>query len=257
MALRVLVPRIPPLFVLCNAVALTTRRNGGYGEPGAGKTSTVAACADAWTTAGYRVLGAAVKGEASRTLATTTGIECETFAWYLAHRPAEAPFRRLHDPRDRKGVNVVGPRLDALMNMATATGASLRLIGDPGKTRRHRGWRHVPRALRATPRHTRADRYHRLQNPHDRAAAQALREGRIDQALDQLAAAGHKPPRVPPLPADVAVAERLHRSTGAMTAGELAHPCRRSGQKRTGRRNLKIAATCDLSKGPTYADQCP
>jgi hypothetical protein len=32
---------------------------------------------------------------------------------------------------------------------------------------------------------------HRLQDPHDRAAAEALRGGRIDEALDQLQAAGH------------------------------------------------------------------
>ena len=32
---------------------------------------------------------------------------------------------------------------------------------------------------------------HRLQHPDDRAAARALREGRIDEAFDRLAAAGH------------------------------------------------------------------
>ncbi|MGB3409937.1 MAG: AAA family ATPase [Microthrixaceae bacterium] len=46
-----------------------------------GKTTTVAACAEAWRNAGYRVLGAAVKGEAARTLAAATAIECETVAW--------------------------------------------------------------------------------------------------------------------------------------------------------------------------------
>src|SRR5690606_36713853 len=35
---------------------------------------------------------------------------------------------------------------------------------------------------------------------------------------------GEALPRVPPAPADLAVAERLHRSTGEMTAWELAHP---------------------------------
>lgn len=61
------------------------RFQAAIGRAGAGKTTTVAACADAWGTAGYRVLGAAVKGEATRTLAAATGIECETVAWYLAH----------------------------------------------------------------------------------------------------------------------------------------------------------------------------
>jgi ATP-dependent exoDNAse (exonuclease V) alpha subunit len=35
---------------------------------------------------------------------------------------------------------------------------------------------------------------------------------------------GEAPPRVPAPPADIAVAERLHRSTGELTAWELAHP---------------------------------
>ena len=34
---------------------------------------------------------------------------------------------------------------------------------------------------------------------------------------------GEALPRVPPAPADIAVAERLHRSTGELTAWELAH----------------------------------
>ena len=35
---------------------------------------------------------------------------------------------------------------------------------------------------------------------------------------------GEALPRIPPSPADVAVAERLHRSTGELTAWEIAHP---------------------------------
>ncbi|MGZ7019239.1 MAG: hypothetical protein ACXVL8_18885 [Acidimicrobiia bacterium] len=35
---------------------------------------------------------------------------------------------------------------------------------------------------------------------------------------------GEALPRVPPTPADIAVTERLHRSTGEITAWELAHP---------------------------------
>ncbi|HNH39678.1 MAG TPA: MobF family relaxase, partial [Microthrixaceae bacterium] len=61
------------------------------GRAGTGKTTTVAACADAWRAAGYRVVGAAVKGEAARTLAAATEIECETVAWYLAHTDPDHP----------------------------------------------------------------------------------------------------------------------------------------------------------------------
>jgi conjugative relaxase-like TrwC/TraI family protein len=163
------------------------------GRAGTGKTTTVAAVAEAWTAAGYRVLGTAVKGEAARTLAATTGIACETVAWYLAHDDPHAA------PLDARTVLVVDEAstladrdLDHLMWMAATTGATLRLIGDPAQhgaiaaggmfrvlCERHR--RHTPE-LTAT---------HRVQDPHDRAAAEALRAGHIDQALDHLAAAGH------------------------------------------------------------------
>ena len=61
------------------------RYQAAIGRAGAGKTDTVAACADAWTASGYRVMGTAMKGEAARTLAAATGVERETVAWYLAH----------------------------------------------------------------------------------------------------------------------------------------------------------------------------
>ncbi|MGH9114003.1 MAG: ATP-dependent DNA helicase [Acidimicrobiales bacterium] len=169
------------------------RFQAAIGRAGAGKATTVAACADAWTAAGYRVLGAAVKGEATRTLAATTGIECETVAWYLAHTdPQKLPL-------DARTVLVIDEAstlsdrdLDALMSMAAATGASLRLIGDPaqhGAIAAGGMFRVLcDRHPRNTPELTTT---HRLQDPHDRAAAQALREGRIDEAFDQLAAAGH------------------------------------------------------------------
>lgn len=169
------------------------RFQAAIGRAGAGKTTTVAACAEAWTAAGYQVLGAAVKGEATRTLAAATGIECETVAWYLAHTDPQ----RL--PIDSRTILVVDESstlsdrdLDTLMSMAATTGARLRLIGDPAQhgaiaaggmfrvlCERHSN--HTPE-LTTT---------HRLQNPHDRAAAQALRDGQIDEAFDELAAAGH------------------------------------------------------------------
>ena len=75
-----------------------------------------------------------MKGEAARTLAAATGIECETVAWYLAHADPD----RL--PLDNRTILVIDEAstladrdLDALMTMATRTGASLRLIGDPAQ----------------------------------------------------------------------------------------------------------------------------
>ena len=169
------------------------RFQAAIGRAGAGKTTTVAACADAWTAAGYRVLGAAVKGEATRTLAAATGIECETVAWYLVHTDPQAL------PLDSRTILVVDEAstlsdrdLDTLMDMAATTGASLRLIGDPaqhGAISAGGMFRVLcERHERDTPELTTT---HRLQDPRDRAAAQALREGRIDEAFDELAAAGH------------------------------------------------------------------
>lgn len=169
------------------------RFQAAIGRAGAGKTTTIAACADAWTAAGYRVLGAAVKGEATRTLAAATGIECETVAWYLAHTDPQSL------PLDARTILVVDEAstlsdrdLDTLMNMAAVTGASLRLIGDPaqhGAIAAGGMFRVLcERHERDTPELTTT---HRLQDPRDRSAAQALREGRIDEAFDQLAAAGH------------------------------------------------------------------
>jgi conjugative relaxase-like TrwC/TraI family protein len=169
------------------------RFQAAIGRAGAGKTTTVAACADAWAAAGWRVLGAAVKGEAARTLAAATGIECETVAWYLAHPDPE----RL--PLDHRTILVIDEAstiadrdLDALMTMATRTGASLRLIGDPAQ----HGAIAAGGMFRVVCQHHPADtpeltESHRLQHPQDRAAADALRAGRVDDALDHLAAAGH------------------------------------------------------------------
>jgi ATP-dependent exoDNAse (exonuclease V) alpha subunit len=169
------------------------RFQAAIGRAGAGKTTTVAACADAWTKAGYRVLGAAVKGEATRTLAAATGIECETVAWYLVHTDPRSL------PLDSRTILVIDEAstlsdldLDTLMDMAATTGATLRLIGDPaqhGAISAGGMFRVLcERHERDTPELTTT---HRLQDPHDRAAAQALREGRIGEAFDELAAAGH------------------------------------------------------------------
>jgi conjugative relaxase-like TrwC/TraI family protein len=163
------------------------------GRAGAGKTTTVAACATAWNAAGYRVLGAAVKGEATRTLAATTGIECETVAWYLAHTDPN----RL--PLDARTILVVDEAsilsdrdLDALMTMAASSGASLRLIGDPAQHGAIAAGGMFRVLCEHHPQQTpELVTTHRLQHPNDRAAAQALRDGRIDEAFDLLAAAGH------------------------------------------------------------------
>jgi conjugative relaxase-like TrwC/TraI family protein len=163
------------------------------GHPGAGKTTTMAAARDAWQAAGWRIVGAAVKGEAARTLGAATGLPTETLAWYLAHTD---PMR---SPLDARTVLIVDEAstisdrdLDRLGWLADQAGATLRLIGDPaqhgaveaGGMFRVLCERHP--ADTPTLAHT-----HRLQDSHDRAAAEYLRAGDVAAALAELDSAGH------------------------------------------------------------------
>ncbi len=82
--------------------------------------------------------------------------------------------------------------LDALMSMAASTGASVRLIGDPEQHGAIAAGGMFRLLCERHPTHTPELRTtHRVLNPNDRAAAQALRDGRIDEALSYPEAAGH------------------------------------------------------------------
>jgi hypothetical protein len=139
------------------------------------------------------VIGSAVKGEAARHLAEGAGIPTETVAWFLARREARVP------PLDGRTVVIVDEAstlsdrdLDAFLSLVERTGAAIRLIGDPaqhGAVAAGGMFRHLCELnpietpeLRTT---------HRMTDPADRAAAEALRDGRITDALDHLASAGH------------------------------------------------------------------
>lgn len=173
-------------------------RNGhrfqtAIGRAGTGKTTTVAACTQSWEQAGYRVRGAAVKGEAARTLAAATGIRCETLAWYLAHDdPDDCPLDNRTILVVDESSTVSDHDLDAVMSMALRSGASVRFIGDPaqhGAVAAGGMFRVLcERHESSTPE---LQTTHRVRSPEDRAAAEALRNGQIDEALDLLASAGH------------------------------------------------------------------
>lgn len=82
--------------------------------------------------------------------------------------------------------------LDALMTMAATTGASVRLIGDPAQHGAIAAGGIFRVLCERHPRHTpELATTHRVLDPNDRAAAEALRDGRIDDALAHLEAAGH------------------------------------------------------------------
>ncbi len=169
------------------------RTQCAIGRAGAGKTTTMAAARDAWQATGWRVIGAAVKGEAARTLAAATGMVTETLAWYLAHDdPHTAPL-------DARTVLIVDEAstisdrdLDRLGWLAAQTGATLRLIGDPAQHGAVEAGGMFRVLCDHYPAHTpELAASHRVHDAHDRAAADALRAGDITAALGHLDAAGH------------------------------------------------------------------
>lgn len=163
------------------------------GRAGSGKTTAMRAAAAAWTAAGYRVLGTAVKAEAARHLGKETGIATETLAWHLAHT------NPLSSPLDARTVLIVDEAstisdrdLDRLLWLCDTTGAAVRLIGDPDQHGAVGAGGMFRVLCQDAPEHTPELRTsHRVANPHDRAAADALRDGRVADALAELEAAGH------------------------------------------------------------------
>lgn len=164
----------------------------GTGVPGAGKTYTMTAAKDAWEATGYRVIGAAVKGTASRELAAV-GITSYTLAAILNQhdrnqRPLDANTILIIDEASTVG----DEELHKLLNIANQTGAVLRFLGD---TEQHQSvpaggmWNHLVATYRAnTPKLTESHRF--KDSPVDIAANQALREDRILDAFTILANAG-------------------------------------------------------------------
>jgi len=164
------------------------------GRPGTGKTHAMRAAVAAWQTAGYRVLGTAVKAEAARHLGDECNIPAEPLAWYTARFDDPA-----HSPLDARTVLIVdeastiGDRdLDRLLVAAEAAGATVRFIGDPaqhGSVLAGGLWRVITeRFAHQTPQLTVG---RRVRHHTDQQAAEALRAGRAGKALELLEAAGH------------------------------------------------------------------
>ncbi len=163
------------------------------GRAGAGKTTTMRAAVAAWTAAGYRVVGTAVKGEAARILSEKADIPTETLAWHLT------VCRLRGNPFDERTVLVVDEAstvsdrdLDELLGHVADKGAALRLIGDPAQHGAVAAGGTFRLLCESHPADTpELAKSHRIQHEQDAAAATALREGRIDEAFDLLHAAGH------------------------------------------------------------------
>jgi conjugative relaxase-like TrwC/TraI family protein len=163
------------------------------GRAGAGKTTAVRAAAAAWAAAGYRVLGTAVKGEAARHLGQEAAIPSETLAWHLAHTdPARGPLDARTILVVDEASTVSDRELDRLLWLAAEAGAAVRLVGDPAQHGSVGAGGMFGVLCRAGADHTPELRTsHRVEDAADRDAADALRDGRIADALAALDAAGH------------------------------------------------------------------
>jgi conjugative relaxase-like TrwC/TraI family protein len=162
------------------------------GRAGAGKTTTMRAAVAAWTSAGHRVVGTAVKGEAARHLATGARISTETVAWYLAR--ADRPTLPLDDRTVLlvdEASTISDRDLDAILAMAERSGTTVRLIGDPdqhGAVAAGGMFRHLcDRSPDDVPELTITQR---MTDPAERTAVDLLLSGNVDEALDALAASG-------------------------------------------------------------------
>lgn len=191
------------------------------GRPGTGKTFSVAYAAAAWEAAGYRVLGAAVKGEAARHLGDEAGIASETVAWYLTKGRGD-PERA---PLDARTVLVVDEAstlsdrdLDGLCRLVERTGATVRLVGDPAQHGSVAAGGSFAALCAATTGIAELVESRRLADPVERAAAEAVRHGRIGEALDQLRTTGKVTEADDPRSAHLVMLQRW------LTARRAGHP---------------------------------
>lgn len=162
------------------------------GRAGTGKTTTMKAATVGWQSAGYRVIGAAIKGEAAQQLATDAGIESETVAMLLARHTAGI---RVFDARTVVIVDeasTIGDRdLHTLVHAAIDAGAVVRLIGDPAQhSSVPAGGSYTSIVERYPERTPELTEVRRLTNAGERDRAELLRSGSVGVALDQLVASG-------------------------------------------------------------------
>ena len=162
------------------------------GRAGTGKTTTMRAAVDAWTAAGHRVIGAAVKGEAARQLAADTGLATDTIALHLTHHAAGRPFLDQRTALIIDEATTLGDRdLHHILTIAAETGATVRMIGDPAQHTSVPAGGSFAALCRHDPERTpELTRVFRLTNPDERHAAELIRDGHITQAIAHMTATG-------------------------------------------------------------------
>lgn len=162
------------------------------GRPGAGKTFTMRSAAEAWRSAGYTVVGCAVKGEAARLLGAEAGIDSETVAMRLAQiRSGRLRLNSRTVVIVDEASTLSDADLRALVEAAESSGCALRTLGDPAQHTSVAAagmWTHLVERYGAhTPE---LSEHRRLQDQREAEAADLARSGKVKEALEQLAAAG-------------------------------------------------------------------
>ena len=168
------------------------RFQAAVGRPGAGKTFTMRSAAEAWRRSGYEVLGCAVKGEAARLLGAEAGMDSETVAMRLAQiRSRKVRLNSRTVVIVDEASTLSDADLRALIEAVESSGAVLRTLGDPAQHTSVAAagmWAHlVDRYGTHTPELT---EHRRLQDPQEAEAADLAREGKVQDAFEQLLSAG-------------------------------------------------------------------
>ena len=192
------------------------------GRPGSGKTHSLAVAARAWQARGYRVVGAAVKGEAARLLGEATGVHAETMAWWLT------ALATGHEHLDDRTVVLVdeastlGTRdLAGLLAQVSTAGSAVRLVGDPAQHGAVAAGGMFAALCRRRPAAVPVLKENRRQTTAvDRYVVDAVRAGRVAEAVAALRSAGQL---TEVRDADGLYAAMVTRWLGARRAGE-GHP---------------------------------
>ncbi|MBC7373909.1 MAG: AAA family ATPase, partial [Frankiales bacterium] len=153
---------------------------------GAGKTSTLGAAARAWQDAGYQVVGLAPSARAAAELAAATGGPTDTLAkWLHTHRSAPAGASRASG-LDARTVVIVDEAsmastldLDPLIAAAAQVGAKVVLVGDPAQIGVVNGPGGMLAALAHAGHGVELAQIHRFNQPWERQASLALRQGQV------------------------------------------------------------------------------
>lgn len=154
---------------------------------GAGKTSTLGATSQAWTAAGYRVVGLAPSARAAGELAQATGSRADTLAKWLHNSdrlgqlpPAERAWTVLDD----RTVLVVDEAsmastldLDRLTSLAARAASKVVLVGDPGQIGVINGPGGMLAALAHAGHAVELAQIHRFTHAWERDASLQLRQG--------------------------------------------------------------------------------